>query len=203
MSRINVLEPGVAPRRSDFGDATCDYGNASITLTGPGGTISFQIPPLGDIVVESIAPGTYTVKDSFANTSGTIDVQSGVTTTFISLQYLYEPDIEDFPTIPPFPTMPAIPEPPDFEAGAGDPDDWEFGDPESYAGGDPFTVLDDPEAIARVESVDTFEELPGVGIGQDQPESNGHAWFGLILATLGTLVVTGFVVRRSRITRVS
>lgn len=200
LGRINVLEPGEEPMRSDFGDATCTYGNANMTLSGPGGTISFQVPPLGDVMVESIAPGTYTVTDTGASTSATLKVESGTTTTIVSLQYFYEPDIDDFPTFPPFPTFENIPDPPDIEPGAGDPDEWEweFDGPEAQAGGDPFTVLDDPEAVARVESVDSFEELPGVGIGPAQATSNGLAWFGLVLATIGALVVTGFVVRRTR-----
>ena len=54
------------------------------------------------------------------------------------------------------------------EIDGGDDGDFVFDGPVAVpSNGDPFTVVDDPEAAARVNAIDSFESLPGVGIGPE------------------------------------
>jgi hypothetical protein len=148
----------------------------------------FQVPPLGMVLLDSINAGSYRIRDEFSGLTANLTVEASTKTVVISLMYFEEPDIPDPPDIPEIDIDDEPPPPPDIDAGAGDEEDWDFDfdGPVAEPGGDPFTVADDPEAIARVESVDSFEELPGVGIGS-AGQSHSRAWFAYagVLALMG------------------
>lgn len=203
-TRIRALAPGADAVREDFGDATCDYGNSPFVLTTEGGNTvqNFDVPPLGMIRLENIEPGTYRIQDLQSDKSTSLTILSGTVTKVISLQYMDVPDIPDPPVIPEIDLdEDPPPGPPDIDAGAGDEGEWDFdfdGPVANPDGSDPFTVEDDPEAEARVESVDSFEELPGVGIGQGQAgQTSSTAWL-LLALSLGGFVSAGFAVRNRR-----
>ncbi len=156
------------------------------------------------IRLENIAPGTYRIQDLQSDESTSLTIQSGTVTKVISLQYMDVPDIPDPPVIPEIDLdEDPPPGPPDIDAGAGDEDDWDFdfdGPVAGDDGGDPFTVEDDPEAEARVESVDSFEDLPGVGIGPGQSSNAPSTVWLLAISSLSGLLGAAYVsiIRRRR-----
>jgi hypothetical protein len=187
------MAPGENPGQSDFGDATCANGNSDFTLFDSGGSAvqNIVVEPIGVVLVDGVPAGNYKLTDNRSSVSGNLTIVAGVVTKVISLQWFFVEDIPDPPVIPEIDLDDDPPPgPPDINAGAGDEDDWDFdfGGPAANAdGSDPFTVTDDPEAIARVESVDSFEDMPGVGIGPGTSSTSTTQMFaalGLVLLVL-------------------
>ena len=200
LTRINALAPGQDAARGDLGDATCQSGNSDFTLSDANGNQlqTVSIPAIGVLMVDNLAAGSYRIQDMRSSASGRFDVRAGTITKVISLHYQAVDEIPDAPLVP---TVDLGDEgiPPDIEdtLPVDDEGDFPFDGPVAIPdGSDPFTVVDDPEAKARVESVDTFEEMPGVGIGPGQTGSGSHLpW---VAALSGVFTMLGGVRLRSR-----
>jgi hypothetical protein len=194
LTRINALAPGADATRSDLGDATCANGNSDFVING---NQTVTVPPLGVLLVGNLPAGSFQIRDTFSGATGQFQIQAGVVTKVISLQY--EPMIE-IPDPPSIPTIDLPEDPPDIPDLGGfpedDPGEFPFDGPVAVpGGGDPFTVLDDPEAQARVASVDSFEELPGVGIGGGDKTST-LLWMALLMGTILSVTVVRLGRRR-------
>lgn len=194
-SRMTALAPGADATRGDLGDATCQNGNTEFILYDGAGTEiqSFMVPPTGVIRIDNLPEtgggvGPYRLVDTRSSKSVNFSIEAGTVTKVISLQWMFVDEIDDPPPIPEV-TLPSDPQPPpDVEPGEDGP--YEFGDPVAEPGdGDPFTVVDDPEAEARVSEVDSFEDLPGVGIGPARSQSGDFLpWLAALVAVCGGIV---------------
>lgn len=201
LSRMTVLAPGADATRGDLGDATCANGNTEFILYGPSGNElqAFMVPPSGVLVINDLpatSSGLYRLVDTRSSESANFEIDAGVVTKIISLQWMEVREVDD-PT--PFATIDVDDKspPPDdecFEDGCP----YEFGGPVAEPGsGDPFTVEDDPEAGARVDEVDSFEDIPGVGVGVVQTRRPDYLPWMAALA----LVCGAFVTMRLRLGR--
>ena len=193
------MAPGADATRDDLGDATCANGNSDFILFDVNGNQirTVSVPPLGVLLVDNL-PATvgsqrYSLQDTRSSATGSFQILAGVVTKVISLHYQEAPEIPDPPIIP---TIDLPEDPPDIpDTVGGDPEDEEgdfnFGGPVAVPdGSNPFTVVEDPEAAARVESVDSFEELPGVGIGDSRDQSH-RRFIELALALAGAIGLCG------------
>lgn len=202
LTRINVLPPGQDATRSDLGDATCANGNSDfIIFDGDGSQLMrVTVPPVGVLLINDLAVtgdgvGLYTIRDTHSNATGTFSIARDTVTKVISLEYEVVEEIPDIPD----PTEFSIgDEPPVEEEEIDVEDDFPFDGPVAVPdGSDPFVVYDDPEAEARVENIDAFEDLPGVGVGPDQSGHDGASpW---MLALLGAMIA--MIGARLRISR--
>ena len=201
LTRINALAPGADATRSDLGDATCQNGNSDFLLFDSGGNQiqTLSVPALGVLRVDNLAAGSYSIKDTRSSATGQFEIRASTITKVISLHYEAVEEIPDAPIITP-PNLGDEPPPPaDVNVPADEQGDFPFDGPVAVPdGSNPFTVADDPEAEARVASVDSFDELPGVGIGPAQP-GTALPW---LLGLLGVVVsVVGFRLRFHRSSR--
>jgi hypothetical protein len=201
LTRINALPPGADASRSDLGDATCQNSNSDFILFDANGNQiqTLSVPPLGVLRVNNLAAGNYSIQDTRSSATGRFEIRANTITKVISLHYEEVEEIPDAPIVP-TPDLGDEPTPPDTEDIPVDEEgDFVFDGPVAVPdSSNPFTVIDDPEAEARVASVDTFEELPGVGIGSAQP-GTALPW---MLGLLGVVVsVLGIRLRSHRSSR--
>jgi hypothetical protein len=198
---MTALAPGEDATRDDLGDATCANGNTEFILyDGSGAEMqTFMVPPVGVLRIDNLPVtgdgiGQYRLVDTRSSESANFSVAANTVTKVISLQYMEVEEIPDPPEIPTIDIDDNPPPPPDieddeecFEDGC----DFVFDGPVAEPGdGDPFTVEDDPEAEARVSEVDSFEDMPGVGVGPDQSRGNDYLPWMAALALSLALVVT-------------
>jgi hypothetical protein len=203
LTRINALAPGVAPGQEDYGDATCTYSNSQFNLYDADGNLlrTLMVPAIGNLLVENLPVTSggrgYRIEDTRSLATGTFQISTGQTTNVLSLHYQADDDIED-----PVPTFsddgPAYIDPtaavdggnPDANYTPVDPDNVpNFGQEAGPSGSDPFVVDDDPEAIARVENIDAFDDMPGVGTGPTQRPADSDTHRMLIALALVALVI--------------
>jgi hypothetical protein len=210
LTRINVLAPGQEASRSDLGDATCANGNTDFLIFDANGSQirAVTVQPIGVLLIDGLPAtddgvGPYSIRDTHSNSTGTFEIESGNLTRVISLEY---EDIVEIPDAPLIPTVDLGDDPPPDDiiddGYIDDEEDFPFDGPVAIPdGSDPFTVIDDPEAEARVGGVDTFEELPGVGIGPDNPrQSTATSWLFVLLGAVIALICARL--RLSRLWRV-
>ncbi len=201
LTRINALAPGADATRNDLGDATCQNGNSDFILFDANGNQiqTLSVPPLGVLRVDNLAAGNYSIKDTRSSATGRFEIRSTTLTKVISLHYEAVEEIPDAPIITPPDLGDEPPPPPDVDVPADEEGDFTFDGPVAVPdSSNPFTVVDDPEAEARVASVDTFEELPGVGIGSGKA-GTALPW---MLGLLGVVVsVLGLRLRSHRSSR--
>ena len=200
LTRINALAPGQDATRSDLGDATCQSGNSDFVLFDGGGSQlqTVSVPAIGVLMVDNLPAGSYSIRDTRSSASGRFEIRAGTITKVISLHYQAAEEIPDAPIVPTV-DLGEDGNPPDVEdpLPVDDETDFPFDGPVAIPdGSDPFTVVDDPEAEARVESVDSFDELPGVGIGQGLTGSDSPLlWFATLT---GIVTLLGGARLRSR-----
>jgi hypothetical protein len=199
LTRINALAPGADATRSDLGDLTCANGNSDFVISDANGNQiqTVSVPPIGILFVGNLPAASYGVRDTFSGATGQFQIQSGVVTKVISLQYEEVYDIPDPPDFTPI-DLPDNPAETAVIPGFDDDgnEDFDFGGPVAVPdGSDPFTVIDDPEAQARVSAIDSFEELPGVGIGDDGGDRS-LPWVALLMG--GIIALAGIRVARVR-----
>jgi hypothetical protein len=206
LTRITALAPGQDATRGDLGDATCANGNTEFILyDGAGSQIqTFMVPPVGVLVIDNLpvtggGVGQYRLLDTRSSESANFSIAANTVTKVISLQYMEVVEIGDPPEIPTIDLDDDPPPPPDldddecFEDGC----DFVFDGPVAEPGdGDPFTVEDDPEAEARVSEVDSFEDMPGVGIGTTEQRDNGEILPWVIALALITGLLALIRIRR-------
>jgi hypothetical protein len=192
LTRINALAPGQDASRSDLGDATCQSGNSDFILfDGSGNQLqTVSVPAIGVLMVDNLPAGSYSIRDTRSSASGRFEIRAGTVTKVISLHYQAVEEIPDAPIVPTV-DLGDDGNPPDIEdtLPVDDEGDFPFDGPVAIPdSSDPFTVVDDPEAEVRVESVDSFDELPGVGIGQGQSGSGSPLmWFAALTGVVTLL----------------
>jgi hypothetical protein len=194
-SRIAALAPGADASRSDLGDATCQPGNTEFILYDASGAElqTFMVPVVGVLRIDNLPEtgngGSYRIFDTRSSESATFQIASALTTKVISLQWMEVRTVPDQPLIPTIVVDDNSPPPPGGEC-FDDGCDYEFGGPVAEPGsGDPFTVADDLEAESRVGEIDSFEDMPGVGIGPGRSERNDYVpWLAALAMICGAIV---------------
>ena len=196
LTRIIALLPGEEAGREDLGDATCAHGNTDFIIYDAGGNEiqRVSVPPIGVMLVENLPAtgngvGPYEILDTRSSARGQFQIAIGQVTRVISLHYLEALEIPDAPIIPTVDLDDSeIPDFPD-EIPVDDEGDFDFGGPVAVPdSSDPFFVVDDLEAAARVEGVDSFEEMPGVGTGPSQTGTGTDLiWVALLSGAVAAL----------------
>ena len=212
-SQIKALDPGVPVTDADF--KGCTYGNTQFDLYLSGSKIqSFMVPPIGVLTIDNLA-GTsgqksYKITDTRTNLSVTFAIADGQTTGVVSLEDMNDPG---FPGTDPFPTFPTFnetpPTMPPWSGGAGDPDQGpgDIGDAASTGGEEDANTDDGTSGNStqaksnRVDSIDSFEDLPNVGTAQPvEQRGSSLPWIlaivGLALAIIGVGIRTRRPYRR-------
>ncbi len=204
--QINALAPGVAPSQSDYGDGTCTYGAGTLIITGPdGSTRQVDVPEIGNKRVNDLSAGTWSVRDSVSGGSGTFTIQADTITNVLSLYYKSDALVED----PAFVPGPGDVDNPTEDANSPDDPNYTpvdeddvpyFGTEAGPNGGNPFVVDDDPEAVANVAAIAGYDDLPGVGTGESQMQSEDKPSMGLIALALVALgmAIGGIYIRRKQ-----
>ena len=210
LTDMNALAPGVVPTLTDYGDATCTYGTGQIQISDPGGAVlqTVTVPENGTARVPDLPvlanDGSYTATDLASGASGTFLIASGLTTSVLSLNYQPDDYVDDGPWTPgpgdvDDPTETATPDESNANYTPVDPDDVPYFGPEAGpSGGDPFVVNDDPEAVANVQAVTAFQDLPGVGTGPAESTSDNHPGAWLAAGGLALLLAAVELFMRSR-----
>jgi len=194
-NQIKALDPGVAVKTSDF--LGCTYGNTPFNLSLNGTQIqSFMVPPLGKLIIHNLqgtnGEKSYRITDTRTGLSVNFAIGDGQTTGVISLEKMDDGDGGEFPDFPTFPSFQETPPTlPPWNGGAGDEGPGDIGDAASTGGESESdgngsgSGGDLKSAKARVDAVDSFEDLPNVGTAPIQNDQRRSLpWFLLVGAVL-------------------
>jgi hypothetical protein len=197
-TQIKALDPGVAVTNADF--KGCTYGNTLFNIYRDNVQIqSVMVPPIGVLVINSLAGSngakSYKATDTRTGKSVSFEIANGKQTGVVSLESMNDGESPGggpaFPTFPSWDDEP--PTLPPWTGGAGDDGPGEYDDPAIFGGedqnGEDSEGNTEAAADARVESVDSFEDLPNVGYADSSGSTRSSIpWF---LALIGMLLAVG------------
>jgi len=101
LTRINALDPGVAPGREDYGDATCTYASTTFNLYGADGNLlqTLTVPAIGNLLVDNLPVTSggqeYTLEDTRSLARGDFAIAADTTTNVLSLHYQPDDIVDD------------------------------------------------------------------------------------------------------------